>query len=132
MAVATEVTLLGNAGDPVEYTIADTAFPKGTLMYLSANNTMAASTTNGQFFVGVLCAEKVSGDGKVKASVWTHGIFIMTGSATTASAGNTVMLDGANTVGKADEDTIAKRGEIVGLALEDIGSGGTGEVLINL
>lgn len=132
MAVATEVTLLGNAGDPVEYTIADTAFPKGTLMILSADNTIAASTANAENFAGVLCAEKVDSDGKVKASVWTHGIFIMTGSATTASDGDTVMLDGANTVGTADEDGINKRGEIVGLALEDLASGGTGEVLINL
>jgi len=55
MAVAVITTLLGNQGDPVEYTVdATVAVPKGTLMRISSSpQTALAATTDGQFFAGV-------------------------------------------------------------------------------
>ncbi|KKL67221.1 hypothetical protein LCGC14_2137110, partial [marine sediment metagenome] len=73
MAVATITTLLGNQGDPVEYTVdATVAVPLGTLMKISASpQTALAATTDGQFFAGIAAVE-VKADTGVKIALITH------------------------------------------------------------
>ena len=59
----TVTTLLGNQGDPVEYTIADgtlgTNILKGTIMKISSSpQTIAAADTDGDYVMGITQAEK--------------------------------------------------------------------------
>jgi len=131
----TKVTLLGNAGDPVEYIVAeDVAVPKGTIMRISASpQTAIAATTDGQFFAGIASVEKVSGDGITKLALWTHGVFDMVSDTAGCTLGQPVKIDtGANLVSTADSDTVATAGEVVGLSLETLTDGQSGCVLVNL
>jgi len=114
------IELLGNGGDPVRYTVADgTGIEKGTLMYLSADpRTIAASSADGQCFVGVAASEKVASDGQTTLAVYTHGIFDLTDSGAGVTVGTRVKLNGANVVATADEAGANGETEVVGLALE--------------
>lgn len=131
---ATITTLLGNAGNPVEFTIADgTAIPKGTLMKLgSSPQTAAAATANGNHFVGIASCEKKANDGVVKMAVITNCIAEITATASTGAMvlGESVRINGANTVAPADDDTIEHKFEVVGMALETVSAGNTGAVWV--
>ena len=77
---AVKITLLGNAGDPVEWTVAaGTAIPKGTLMALSASPQVAIATSGAtNVFAGITSVEKTATDGVTELALWTHGLFEMT------------------------------------------------------
>lgn len=131
---ATKVTLLGNAGDPVEYTVADDeAIAKGTICYIkSSPQTAAPATTDGQFFAGIASCEKVANDGKVKLALWTHGVFELVSDSAGCTLGQPAKIDtGANLVSTADSDTIATAGEVVGISLQTLTDGQSGCFLIN-
>lgn len=114
------IELLGNGGDPVRYTVADgTGIAKGTLMYLSADpRTIAASSGDGQIFVGVAAAEKVASDGSTTLAVYTNGIFDIKDSGAGMTLGDACKLNGANLVATADEAGAQNTQEIVGTVLE--------------
>jgi hypothetical protein len=118
------IELLGNGGDPIRYTVADgTGIPKGTLMYLSADpRTIAASSGQGQAFVGIAAAEKVANDGSTTLAVYTNGIFDLTDSGSGCTFGDILKLGGANTVATADEAGAQDLKEVVGYALETAGN----------
>lgn len=118
------VELLGNAGDPIRYTVLNAAaIEKGTLMVFTAagNRTIEAHTTKDQAFAGIAAHEKVANDGSTTISVYTNGIFDLkfdSGGAT--DVGHCVACAEAvevNNVTPADADDILQGG-CVGNALE--------------
>ncbi len=127
-------TLYGNAGDPVEYTVATgTAIPKGTLMQLSSSpNTATATSADGDHFVGIAQCEKTTTDGVVVMACLTNCDAILAATATTGSMtlGEPVKITGANTVAPADDDTVAHMQEVVGIAKETVTHTNTGLVRI--
>jgi hypothetical protein len=113
------VELLGNQGDVVSYIVADgTGIEKGTLMYLSGDRTMSASSAEGQFFVGIASAEKVANDGTTTLGVYTNGIFDLKDAGAGITLGNAVKLGGANLIAAADEAGAQDYAEFVGFAME--------------
>lgn len=122
------ITLLGNGGDPVNFTVADgTGIAKGTLMKISGDNTAAAATADGDLLVGIAAAEKVASDGSTTLAVYTNGIFDMTvDGANTATLGYPLKCDGANLVSDADEAGAHGSSEVIGYALE---AGAVNEVI---
>ena len=133
---ATKITLLGNAGDPVEYTVAaGTAIPKGTLMGLATSpQTALAASATGRIFVGIASVEKTATDGVTEIALWTHGLFEMTcGAAESMVLGAPVRTGAAaNEVDVMTTDTIAASSVAVGIAQETVGGNGRGAVLINV
>ena len=132
----TKVTLLGNAGDPVEYTVDDTiAVPKGTIMkFGSSPQTAIAATADGDFVCGIASCEKKADDGVTKLALWTHGLFEITATAVTGSMnlGKPVKITGANTVEPSDSATIEKSSENFGFAAETVTVGNSGVVIVNI
>ena len=133
---AVKITLLGNAGDPVTYTVAaGTAIAKGTLMYISASPKTALATNGvSQAFCGIASVEKTTTDGVTELALWTHGLFDMTcGAAESMVLGAPVKTGAAaNEVDVATADTIASARNAIGVAQETVAGNGTGAVLINV
>lgn len=71
------IELVGiDKGRPIRYTCADnTTILKGTLLELSGDRTVQASTTANAPFVGIAAAEKVANDGATEIAAYTNGIF---------------------------------------------------------
>lgn len=131
---AVVITLLGNQGDPVEYTVAAGAagsdIPKGTIMeFGSSPQTVVISSADGKFFAGISAEEHVGGKGQTKLTCLTHGIFELKNSAG-GTLGQPQKISGANTIADADSDTIATACEVVGIGLETATTG-TQAVLVN-
>jgi len=115
-------TLLGNQGDPVEYTIANgtagTNIAKGTIMKITSSpQTIAAAGADGDLIAGVLAAEHKGGEGTVKATVLTHFIG-ETYSTSGMTLGQFQKVEGANAVTDADDSTIDNKMEACCMALE--------------
>lgn len=91
----------------------DAGIEKGTVLELTDVNTGAASSGTG-IFCGIATTEKVANDGSTTLSVWNNGIFDMTASAATITAGDLVKIDGANLV-----STTATGEDAIGMALQD-------------
>ena len=134
MAVATITTLLGNQGDPIEYTVDETiAVPKGTLMKISASpQTAAAMTTTGEFFAGIAAVEVKANEGTTKLACITHCVAEMTAGTGVTTFGQPQKINGANAVIDATVDTIENTMEVIGLSLETVADGNRGAVLVNL
>ena len=134
MAVATITTLLGNQGDPVEYTVDETvAVPKGTLMKISASpQTAIAMTTTGEFFAGIAAVEVKPNEGTTKLALITHCVAEMTAGTGDTTFGQPCKINGANAVIDATVDTIENTMEVIGLALETITVGNRGAILVNI
>ena len=131
---ATITTLLGNQGDPVEYTVATgTAIPKGSLMVLSSSpQTATISSADGEFFCGISAVEKTATDGITKMACITHCIAELTAGTGATTVGLPQKISGANLVIDADDDAVAKAMEVVGKSLETVADGNQGAVLINV
>jgi len=129
---ATIITLLGNQGDPVEYTVATgTPIPKGSLMEFSSSpQTVVISSADGKFFAGISAFEKTATDGVVKMSCITHCVAECKNSGS-GTLGLPQKISGVNTIANADSDTVATATEVVGIGLETATTG-TQAVLINL
>lgn len=114
------IELLGNNGDPMQYSIAEaTDVTKGTLMYLESDpRIMKASSAQGQIFVGILAMDKVGGDGSTKATVITHCVADLKDSSAGMTLGDICKLGGANLVATSDEAGALATQEHVGIVLE--------------
>ena len=134
MAVAVITTLLGNQGDPVEYTVDQTvAVPKGTLMKISASpQTAIAATADGDFFAGIAAVEVKADTGITKLALITHCVAEMTAGTGATTFGQPQKISALNAVIDADDDTIENSGEVVGLSLETVVDAARGAVLVNL
>jgi hypothetical protein len=122
------IELLGNGGDPVRYTCADAAIPKGTLLKITDPRTAAATAADNDPFAGIAAFEKVSGDGATTITAYTHGIFDLTDSGAGVTAGERVSIKSANKFAKvAGADQLFAD---VGIALETAGAGEVIAVLI--
>lgn len=132
-AEAVIIELLGNAGDPVRFTVDNaTGIAKGTLMQLSSDpRTITATSADGQIFVGVLAQEKVASDGQTSVAVYTHGIFDMKDSGAGMTLGDIAKINGANLLATADEAGAQGVKEEVGLVLETTAASEVVAVLIN-
>ena len=133
---ATKITLLGNAGDPVEYIVDNAiAVPKGTIMkFGSSPQTALAATADGDFICGIASCEKKASDGVTKLALWTHGVFDIVATAATGSMtlGQPVNITGPNTVAPSDADTVEQSLENFGVALETVAAGAVGAVLVHI
>jgi len=115
----------------LECTVADGAtIEKGTLLKLTDPNTGVASGADGDIFLGIAAYEKAISDGSTRMSVWRHGVFDLKDSGSGVTVGDIVKLAGANLIATADDDTIEKSGEIVGIALQTGSASEVIEVLV--
>lgn len=131
------ITLLGNQGDPVEYTILNGStgsdIPKGSLMQLSSSpQTVTISSGDGEFFAGILAVEHVGGKGVTKVALITHCVALLTAGTGATTFGVPQKLSGENLVIDADDDTVANSAEVVGMSVETVADGNQGAVIINL
>lgn len=123
------IELLGNGGDPINYTVADgTGIEKGTVLELEDPKTAKKVSGAGVVIAGIAAAEKVASDGSTTLAVYTNGIFeLKCGAAETATLGSFVRSAGSdNTITVAttlDNET----GKAIGKALE---TGGNSEVIL--
>ena len=118
-----EVTMAdGSAGTNIE---------KHTILKLADPNTGAASSADGDLFLGILLEENVGGDGTVKYAVSRHGVWdIKNKASTTITAGDMVKISGANLIAPADDDQVEKHSEVIGMALQDAAADEVIEVLV--
>jgi hypothetical protein len=124
------VQLLGNGGDPVEYTCASgTAIAKGCVLKLTDPRTASASSA-ADVFAGIAAAAKADNDDATTISAYTYGIFDMVSVGPAITAGAFVSLSGANMIKTATEAELAA-GNGVGKALETSTASGAsgGEVI---
>lgn len=133
---ATNITLLGNAGDPIEYIIAaGSVIPKGSLMQLSASpKTITLTSGASQIFAGIAAEESTATDTFTKLSCITHCIADLTcGAGETMVLGAPVMTGAVvNEVDVATDNTVEGSAMVVGLAQETVGNNGIGAVHINV
>ena len=127
------IELLGNQGDPIRYTVADgTGIEKGALLYLESDpRTAAASSAQGQIFVGIAAEEKTASDGITEISVYQNGIFDLKDSSAGMTLGDICKLGGANLVATADETGALANQEVVGIVLETAAANEVVAVRIN-
>ena len=106
------ITLLGNQGDPVEYTVtAGTAIPKGTLMHISASNTAAIAGNDGEFFAGIAASEKTATDGVTKMACLTHCVALLTAGVGATTFGQPQKLSGTNASRPKENCTVFERSQ---------------------
>jgi len=118
----------------LEVTMADgasgTDIEKHTILKLSDPNTGAASSADGDLFLGILLTENVGADGTTRYAVSRHGVWDMKLTTATVAAGDPLKIAGANLVAKADDDTVNNFSEVVGMALQDGANDEVIEVLV--
>jgi hypothetical protein len=132
--MANEAVLRNRHSNPVDFTTADVAIPKGTIMTFSSSREVKASSA-GDSFAGIAAREKVAGDGRTQIACFVDGIFDMrAGGGTAITEGELVTLSGANIVEGLYADATAKAGGLVGKALEGaaLGTAETIQVLVGV
>ena len=98
------VTLLGNQGDPVEYTILDnTAIPKGTLMEMEDFGVAKKVSGAGVAIAGITAVEKVANNGVTKMACLTNVI----AQATVSSGGTSVIGSYVRSAGSDNTITVS-------------------------
>ena len=112
------VELLGNQGDPIEYTCLDnTGIAKGTVMELEDLRTVKKVSAGDKPLAGVAAHEKVADDGATTISVYTNGIFKAVCHTASTVGMQQVADDASNKLN--DLDTLdAETGDVIGYALE--------------
>jgi len=131
--MANETTLVLKQTIPIDFIVADgTAIEKGTICMLSGPRTAAANSGTGDIFACIARREKIGADGRKRLSGFTGpgDIFRMTAAAgPTIAAGSLVTTSGPNLIRLA---TSAEHilGKVIGKALQEITTGGTGEVML--
>jgi len=96
------IELLGNKGDPINYTVADgNAIPKGTILELVDERTAKVASAAGVVIAGIAAAEKVASDGSTTLAVYTNGIFDLT-----CATGGTATLGSFVRAAAATDNTI--------------------------
>ena len=129
--MANEWKIVRETSVPIPFTIGNaTPLEKGTAVYITDPNTVAATAADGNPFIGVVATEKIANDGNTKVDVWTSGVFIVTDSGAGVTVGDILKMNGANLVATADEAGAQCAKEYVGIALETAGAGHTFLALI--
>ena len=121
----------GSKGRPIRYTCADGAsISKGTLLKLTDPRTVSASSAAGEIFAGIAAADKLANDGSTNLAVWTDGIFDLQCNGSAITAGQAVVLSGANLIRPvlATDTQLISSCVIIGQALEST-SAGTAEAI---
>jgi len=128
--MADEAVLVFELEPPIPFTCANGAgIEKGTLLKLTDPFTVAATSADGDTFIGIAAEEKIASDGKVKIGVYLRGIFkIVVDAGDTTTVGQDCVIRAANKIGLYDtlDDEI---GLVVGKALE---TGTAGESVLVL
>lgn len=118
----------------LEVTMADgavgTDIEQHTILKIADPNTGAASSADGDIFLGILAVENVGGDGETRYSVFRGGVWDLKATTATITVGNMVKLAGANLIATADEDVIQLHTECVGMALQTAANDEVIEVLV--
>ena len=130
MANEAVIIELINGGESIRFTCADgTAISKGALLHLKDPRTVIASSKIGEQFAGIAAADKQANDGATTIACHTKGIFdLYYGGGSSVSAGDYVVISGANSVVLAETSSALSGGMIVGKALEDA-TAGTAETI---
>ena len=125
--MANEAVCIETPTEFARYTVADgTQISYGTLMKLSGDNTVAASSADSDVWGGIAWEEKTASDGIVELSCAMNGVWDLTTNAGAAvTRGSLVSLSGANLIKDATEAEEIT-GDIIGKALE---AGSTSEVI---
>jgi len=104
------------------FTCADgTEIAIGTILYLSGDYTVSASSAVDQPFAGIAWEEKTASDGITEITVALDGVWDMLTDAGSDNVGAFVAIVGANTVGTADAGDLLN-GAIVGYLEEAAGN----------
>ena len=133
--MANEVTPVEGPYEVHDYTVSvSTLIEQHTLMQFSNPRTSIIGSGDGVAFAGVLATEKVADNGKTETGHYTTGTFVMTAVATIGAegaivAGAQVVMSGSNLIRKAIAADLLT-GAVVGIAMEDIAAGTTGEVKV--
>ncbi len=97
-AVIIELLGMNNAGDVIQYNVANaTAIAKGALLQLTDNRTALASAAD-KPCAGIAASEKVASDGQLTLGLYTNGIFDLKDSGAGGAVGLSIVLGGVNTV----------------------------------
>ena len=112
----------------IDFTVAaGNPIPLGTLCQFADPRTAVISAGSGVAFAGVAATEKDSTDTSVELGMHQKGTFVMTCSSVGVSAGDAVVMSGANLIRAAVAGDLLT-GALIGYALEDIAAAETGEV----
>jgi len=118
----------------LEVTMADgasgTDIEQYTLLKIADPNTGAASSADGDLFLGILAVENVGADGQVRYAVFRGGVWDLKATTATITVGNMVKLAGANLIATADDDQVQLFSEVVGMALQTAANDEVIEVLV--
>jgi len=128
--MANEWTLIKQIGPIVSFTCdSGTGIEKGTALKISDPNTVAATSADGDAFIGVAAREHEANDGD-QIAVSLGGIYRVKDSGAGVTAGDALKINGANLVATADEAGAQGAKEICGFALETAGASDTFLALI--
>lgn len=136
---AVVIELLGDGGDPIEYTVADANnISQGDLLFSVDPRTASANSSAYQNFAGIAARDKVANDGITVLPLWTNGIFDLKISGQAVTAGQLVVGSGNNLITRAQDAAnnavasgsiaAASAGIIIGRAL-DTAAAGTAETI---
>lgn len=132
---AVNVDLHGDEGNVINYICRDdTGFSGGDLLVLSgaARGVAPNAMVNGvEFFVGIAASEKFANDGETNIGVYTNVTADMKHDVGTSTAGQIMVLSGANTISHAPAATTAlETANIVGVLLENAAASSTSTVRV--
>lgn len=118
----------------LEVTMADgalnTDIEQYTILKLSDPNTGAASSADGDLFLGILAVENVGADGQVRYAVFRGGVWDLKDSGAGMAVGVLCKISGANLIATADDDQVEKHAEVVGMTLQTAAASEVIEVLV--
>jgi len=112
--MANEAVCIETPTQFARYKVADgTGIAMGTLLYLSGDNTVSASSAADQPFAGIAWEEKTASDGITEITAALNGVWDITATAAANTLGELVALGGANLIVSADASDILN-GALVG------------------
>ena len=133
---ATIVTLLGNGGDPVEYTVsgASASVVKGEVRELLDASTCQKVSGAGVPIAGIASSDMTSGEtATTKLSCLTHAVInLKTGGSGTATLGSYVRSAGADNTVTVSTTLDNETGKSIGKSLETGGNAEQIDILMNL
>lgn len=115
------IELLGNKGDPINYTVASgAAIVKGELLKITDPRTASLAGAKHDIVAGIAASGKDADDFSTTLAVYTNGIFDMQLGTVTAAIGDLMGTSGANFVASLTQSGA----NVLGYALE---TGAAGE-----
>lgn len=121
-------------GDKRGYTVASgTAISQGTLMQLSADNTMSAASADNQIVAGIMAMDKSASDSSTRATVYVLGRFEAKSSSTASRGQCFGTSKNANEIRALVAATTRASGQMVGgHYTEEASAAETVNVLLNV